>query len=152
MIRTSIVPILMLVACSVEETPLVPANMITEDAIEAPLTQTPGDAARGEQIFASRESGHCILCHQVEGLGAEFQGNIGPDLSAVGSRLTAAQMRLRIIDYQAVQPGALMPSYYRIHDLHQVGEAYSGETILSAQEIEDIIAYLVQQKARRDEP
>ena len=101
---------------------------------------------RGENIFAAREGGHCILCHQVESLPAEFQGNVGPDLTYVGSRLTPAQMRLRLVDYDRVKPGTTMPSYYRKDNLNQVGVDYIGQTLLSAQDIEDIIAYLASLK------
>jgi len=133
-------------ACSADPGALVPANRITGDAILQPLTAIPGDRVSGEALFANRDQGHCILCHKVSGLRAEFQGTIGPDLSHVGDRLSPAQLRLRIVDYQLVRPGALMPSYYRIHDLYQVEEAYVGETILSAQDVEDIIAYLAELK------
>jgi len=112
------------------------------DAINTPLENKVGNAARGEIIFAAREGGHCVLCHQIESLTAEFQGNVGPDLTYVGSRLTPAQMRLRIVDYDRVIPGTTMPSYYRTDNLHQLGQDYIGETLLSARDIEDIIAYL----------
>ena len=106
---------------------------------------------RGQTLFISRDEGHCVLCHQIEGLDAEFQGDVGPALTAVGDRLSPAQLRLRIVDYQLVLPGALMPSYHRNHDLYQVGEAFQGETILSAQDVEDIVAYLSERKAIQDD-
>lgn len=140
-----------LAACGANEPPLIPDDRITGDAIERALTATPGDSARGQILFISREEGHCVLCHQIDGLDAEFQGNVGPDLSFVGDRLSSSQLRLRIVDYQLVQPGALMPSYYRNHDLYQVGEAFQGETILSAQDVEDIVAYLSARKAKQDD-
>nr|WP_156780823.1 sulfur oxidation c-type cytochrome SoxX [Hyphomonas sp. Mor2] len=140
--RMALVASLCLSACGVSEPSLISPDQITGDAINAPLSDIPGDAVRGKQVFADREAGHCILCHAVAGLDAEFQGNVGPDLSTVGDRLSAGQLRLRIVDYQIVSPGTLMPSYYRKHDLHQVGDAYSEATILSAQDIEDIVSYL----------
>ncbi|MCH9752782.1 MAG: sulfur oxidation c-type cytochrome SoxX [Alphaproteobacteria bacterium] len=151
MSRVGILAVLTISACGVQEAPLIRANTISGDAITQPLTETAGDTIRGEQLFVSRNEGHCILCHQVDGLDAEFQGDVGPDLTLVGDRLSAGQLRLRIADYQLVQPGALMPSYYRIHDLHQVGEAYSGESVLSAQKVEDIVAYLVERRASGDD-
>jgi L-cysteine S-thiosulfotransferase len=116
--------------------------MISGDAIPQPLTDLPGDSARGAELFAAREGGHCVLCHRVEGLEAPFQGNVGPELSAVGARLSPAQMRLRIADPTRLWPDTVMPSYYRVTQLQQVGAAYRGEPVLSAQEIEDVIAYL----------
>lgn len=125
---------------------LAACNEVSVDAINAPLENKIGDALRGEIIFAAREGGHCILCHQVESLTAEFQGNVGPDLTYVSSRLTPAQMRLRIVDYDSVKPGTTMPPYYRKDNLNQVGGDYVGQTLLSAQDIEDIIAYLASLK------
>ena len=119
---------------------------VGQDAITQPLEGAIGSAEDGAAIFAARTGGHCVLCHMVSGLDAEFQGNIGPELSAVGSRLTPAQLRLRIVDYDRVKPGTTMPPYYRTNDLHQVAPDYAGKTLLSAQDIEDIIAYLAQQK------
>jgi len=138
-------------ACGVNEAPLVSPDLITGDAINQPLTNRPGDAARGETVFVGRDQGHCILCHQVNSLDAEFQGDVGPDLSFVGDRLSPDQLRLRLVDYQLVRPGTLMPSYYRIHDLYQVGEAYEDEAILSAQDIEDIVSYLSALKRVEDD-
>ncbi len=140
-----------LAACSADHAPLVAVDRISGDAILQPLTRTPGDPATGKALFIGRDQGHCILCHKVSGLSAEFQGTVGPDLSQVGDRFSPAQLRLRIVDYQLVRPGALMPSYYRNHDLYQVDEAYAGETILSAQEVEDIIAYLGELKQVEDD-
>jgi sulfur-oxidizing protein SoxX len=136
----------MLAACSGENTRLINSNQIVGDAIPTTLTETSGNAMRGERVFTDRERGHCILCHAVDGLEAEFQGNVGPDLSLVGARLDPGQIRLRIVDYEIVQPGTLMPSYYRIHDLYQVGEAYEGAPVLSAQEVEDLVSYLSERR------
>lgn len=148
--RVAILAALILSACGAQDAPLISSRMISGDAIVEPLTKTTGDAIRGEKLFVSREEGHCILCHKVDGLEAEFQGDVGPDLSFVGDRLNAGQLRLRIADYQLVRPGALMPSYFRTHDLHQVGEAYVGETVLTAQQVEDIVAYLADRKTSDD--
>lgn len=140
--------VLALAACGAPDEPLISASQIEGDTIPLALTDLPGNADRGETAFASRESGHCVLCHAADGLTAEFQGNVGPELSLVGDRLSAGQLRLRIVDYQIVRPGTLMPSYYRIRDLYQVGEAFEGMPILTAQEVEDLVAYL---SARRSD-
>ena len=112
------------------------------DEIPYPLNGLAGDAQRGAEAFAAREGGHCVLCHMVDTSNAEFQGNIGPDLSGVGSRLSAAQLRLRIMDYDQVKLGATMPPYFRTKSLNQVAPDYAGKTLLTAQDIEDIITYL----------
>jgi len=136
-----------LAACSAPDGPLVSPDQIIGDAVPDALTQQAGDPVRGAQVFIDRESGHCVLCHVVSGLDVEFQGDIGPNLSTIGDRLSLGQLRLRVIDYQLLRPGALMPSYYRIHDLHQVADEYDGLPILTAQDVEDIVAYLAERKA-----
>lgn len=120
-----------------------PPYAVVGDTIPAPLIQTASDSARGQGLFTARDGGHCILCHAVTGLEAEFQGNLGPSMDGIGERLSAAQLRLRIVDYDAYRPGTTMPSYFRTHDLRQVGQNYAGQTVLSAQDIEDIITYLM---------
>ena len=137
---------LALASCGDSEPRLVSETQIVGDAIPSPLSEAPGIAARGENVFMDREGGHCVLCHAIEGLEAEFQGNVGPDLSAVGQRLSPGQLRLRIVDYQIVRPGTLMPSYYRIHDLYQVAEEYQDQPILTAIEVEDLVAYLSERR------
>ena len=122
---------------------------ITGDEIAAPLLGLQGDAARGEAVFAEREQGHCVLCHAVEGLDAEFQGNVGPALTGVGARLNEGQIRLRVADIQSLWPDTLMPSYYRTGGLNQVAPAHAGEPALSAQQIEDLVAYLGQLDGER---
>lgn len=133
-------------SCGGAEPQLVTKSQIVDDSIPAPLSTEPGDADRGQAIFVDRERGHCVLCHAAEGLESEFQGNVGPDLSSVGERLSLGQLRLRIVDYQIVRPGTLMPSYYRIHDLYQVAEAYQDAPILTAREVEDLVAYLSERR------
>jgi sulfur-oxidizing protein SoxX len=107
-----------------------------------PLVQLAASPAEGKRIFLQREAGHCVLCHQVAGLDAPFQGNLGPDLTGVGSRLTAAQIRLRIVDASRLNPDTIMPPYYRREGLEQVAEAYRGRTVLSAEQIEHLVAWL----------
>ncbi|AXE64958.1 sulfur oxidation c-type cytochrome SoxX [Hyphomonas sp. CACIAM 19H1] len=118
---------------------------IRGDAIPASLTGEAGRVADGQAEFVSREGGHCVLCHRIEGLQAEFQGNVGPDLTGVGARLTEDQIRLRIVDAQRIWPDTVMPSYYRTGGLRQVGREYEGQPALTARQIEDLVAYLSSQ-------
>ena len=139
-----------LAACSDPEPTLITASMIDGDGIPSALTSRAGDPVEGEEVFANRDRGHCVLCHVVSTLDAEFQGNVGPALSDIGDRLTPAQLRLRIADYQIIRPGTLMPSYYRNHDLYQVGAEFTDDPVLTAQELEDLVAYLGTLKANDD--
>ena len=110
-----------------------------------------GDAARGLDVFVEREQGHCVLCHAVESLDTDFQGNVGPALTGIGSRLTPGQIRLRVADAQRIWPQTVMPSYYRTGGLNQVGRDYRNQPALSAQQIEDLVAYLSGLKGKDDD-
>jgi L-cysteine S-thiosulfotransferase len=114
--------------------------VITADRIEKPLTTTPGEAGNGQRIFASRDGGHCVLCHAAPGI--TIAGNVGPSLVGVGARLSPAQLRLRIADITRVNPDAVMPAFHRTTDLNRVAPERAGMTILSAQQVEDLVAWL----------
>lgn len=111
------------------------------DALDAPLTATPGDAARGREIVTGRD-GNCLLCHALPETGLRFMGNVAPPLTGVSSRLSAGQIRIRVVDPTRVNPDAVMPAYHRVNDLDQVAQAYRGKPVLSAQQVEDVVAYL----------
>ncbi|MDC1478914.1 sulfur oxidation c-type cytochrome SoxX [Pseudomonadales bacterium] len=115
---------------------------IVNDEIPLPLAPISADLKTGMDIFVKREAGHCVLCHQINGLDAPFQGNLGPDLSEVGSRLTPAQIRFRIADASRLNPATVMPPYYRINDLSQVLEEVRGKPVLSADNVEQLVYFL----------
>ena len=112
------------------------------DAISEPLASTRGDPERGKQVVVSRDS-NCILCHAVPDAGIRSMGNLGPPLGGVGTRLTEGQLRLRVVDSARLNPDTIMPSYYRMDGLNQVAAAWRGKTVLTAQQVEDTIAYLL---------
>ena len=112
------------------------------DAIPASLTHGPGDPNRGREIVGDRRRGLCLLCHAGPFPDAYLQGDLAPDLRGVGARLSEGQLRLRIVDIKALNPASLMPAYYRTEGLSRVGAAWRGQTALSAEEIEDVVAYL----------
>jgi len=112
------------------------------DSMPKPLTDAPGDAARGRAIVANRTVGLCLLCHSGPIPEERFQGNLAPSLAGAGSRSTPAQLRLRIADAARLNPDTIMPSYFRVDGLSRVAKNFQGKTILSAQQIEDVVAYL----------
>jgi sulfur-oxidizing protein SoxX len=132
--------LLALAACSAPG--LLTPYQITGGGIGTPLSQTAPDAARGRAILISRES-NCILCHAAPETGERFYGNVGPPLSGVGARLTAAQMRARIVDPLFFNKESIMPAYYRVDGLNRVAETNRGKPVLTAEQIEDVIAYLL---------
>lgn len=116
------------------------AYRVVGDSIPASLTGAPGDAVRGRQVVIGRDS-NCTLCHAVPDVRAA--GDIGPPLAGVGARLQAGQLRLRLVDSTRLNPATVMPAYYRIDGLTRVASAYQGKTVLSADQIEDAVAYLL---------
>ena len=118
-----------------------PAYRVEGDSIRERLA-SPGDPVRGREVVLSREY-NCLLCHAVPETGVRFMGNVGPPLAGVGARLDEGQIRLRIVDTVRLNPGSVMPSYYRVEGLNQVAAAWRGRTVLTAQQVEDTIAYLL---------
>jgi len=125
-----------------EESPRV-AYRIEHGGISAPLTRDAGDPVRGRAIALSRDSGNCFLCHSFPDAAATPQGDLGPPLAGVGKRLSAAQLRLRLVDSARINRTSIMPAYYRVRGLNQVAAVYRGKPLLTAQQIEDVIAYLL---------
>src|SRR6266568_120866 len=124
------------------EAPLRPYTVVG-DAIPASLTGMPGDAARGRAIVMNRQIGLCLLCHSGPFPEERFQGTLAPDLSGAGARSTEGQLRLRIVDASRLKPDTIMPPYYRIDGLNRVAPALEGKPVLSAEQIEDVVAYLM---------
>jgi sulfur-oxidizing protein SoxX len=120
----------------------VPAYAVVGDAIPAPLNGARGDPARGREIILNRHVGLCLLCHSGPFPEERFQGTIAPDLSRTGARLSAGQIRLRVVDPGRLNPETIMPSYYRTEGLTRVAPAYRGKPVLSAGQIEDVVAFL----------
>lgn len=118
---------------------------------EAPLTEIPGDPLNGRAVVLDRERGHCLLCHQIASVDEAFQGTIGPDLSLIGERLSEAQLRFRIVDSRRLNPQTVMPAYHDRSPRRQVAKAFKDKPVLTAQETEDVIAYLLTLRAKREE-
>ncbi len=115
--------------------------VIVGDAIPSPLTGAAGDPVRGRAIVVKREN-TCLLCHSGPFPEARFQGDLSPNLRGAGGRLTQGQLRLRLVDASSLNPATIMPSYYRVDGLNRVAPAWRGKPILSAEQIEDVVAYL----------
>ena len=123
------------------------AYTVVDDGIPVALTATAGDASRGRAIVAQRQQGLCLLCHSGPIPEERFQGNLAPPLDGAGSRWTAAQLRLRIVDSRQLNPASLMPAFHALPDAaavarQRVGSAWRGQPVLDAQQVEDVVAYL----------
>ncbi len=100
-----------------------------------------GSVERGRLLLANRSESGCVLCHVVPGLPAG--GELGPSLVGIGQRSTAEQLRRRIADARLFNPATIMPVYFSTEGLQGVALAYKGQTVLSAQGLDDIVAYLL---------
>ncbi len=116
--------------------------VVVGDAIPVSLTGKPGDAARGRAIVGNRQVGLCLLCHSGPFPEDRFQGNLAPDLAGAGSRWSPGQLRLRLVDPRRFNPDTIMPAYYRTDGLTRVSAPFRGKTVLTAEQIEDVVAYL----------
>jgi L-cysteine S-thiosulfotransferase len=116
---------------------------IVGDAIPQPLTGSKGDAVRGRTIVTHRQTGLCLLCHSGPFPDERFQGTLAPNLAGAGARWSEGQLRLRLVNSSRVNPATIMPSYYRIEGLTRVGPAWRGKPVLTAEQIEDVVAFLM---------
>jgi len=133
----------LLLAASVQaaDAPLV-SYEIVGDAIPVSLTGAAGDPARGRAIVGDRRVGLCLLCHTGPFPEPRLQGTLAPDLTGVGARLSPGQLRLRLVGSTRLNPDTIMPPYYRTEGLSRVAPSYAGKPILTAAQIEDVVAFL----------
>jgi L-cysteine S-thiosulfotransferase len=124
------------------EEPLRP-YIVDGDAIPASLTGASGDPEHGRAIVANRQVGLCLLCHTGPFPEERFQGTLAPSLKGAGTRSTEGQLRLRIVGASKLKPDTIMPPYYRVDGLERVAPSFQGKPILTAEQIEDVVAYLV---------
>jgi sulfur-oxidizing protein SoxX len=121
---------------------LAPTLVLANDSLPSSLTGAAGDPVAGRKIVLDRHVGLCLLCHSGPFPEERFQGNLAPDLTGVGARLSAGEIRLKIVDASRVNPDSIMPPYFRTESLERVAPAYRGKTVLTAQQIEDVVSFL----------
>lgn len=133
-----------------------PADVVWEDeiAIPASLTSVAGDPARGAEVLSKRSLGNCVACHENSAMpDVAFQGNVGPSFDGVGARWSEAELRGIVANAKRAFPGSMMPVFYNENpaDYIRPGDAYTAKaynpetfsTLLTAQQIEDVVAYLL---------
>ena len=119
--------------------------------VEVSLTGVPGDPVRGEELMVDRAKGNCVACHEVAALDyAPFHGEVGPMLSGVGAYRTEAELRGIVANAKKMFPGSVMPAFYKVSGFVRPGDGYTGKaaqgepvSVLTAQEVEDVVAYLL---------
>lgn len=121
---------------------LVKFSIVDGDKIPASLTGKPGDPTNGRKVAINRKLGNCLACHTLPAPEQQFHGVIGPDLRGVASRYSQGELRLRIVNSKILNPESFMPAFYRNTGLTRVLKKWKGKTILKAQQVEDVLAYL----------
>ena len=118
---------------------------IVDGAVEASLTGKPGDAVAGAGVFKGRKAGNCLACHANKDMSNEqFHGETGPIMDGVADRYSEAQLRAIVVNSKEVfGDHTLMPAFYEVDRLNRVAKKFEGKTVLSAQQVEDVVAYLL---------
>lgn len=130
-------PLMLALICSA------PVAVADAPSVPAPLTDRAGDPQRGREVLRDPSKATCLICHSIAAFPDRGQGALGPALDGVGSRYDAAALRLRIMDARRVSPDTIMPPYYATEGLFRVGARWAGQTIYSAQDVEDVVAFLM---------
>ena len=116
---------------------------INNDAIATSLTRKAGDPVKGKKLATNRKKGNCLACHSMPIPEQAFHGNIGPDLKGISSRYSEGELRLRIVNPKVLNSETIMPAFYKADGFNRVMKKFAGKTIITAQEVEDIVAYLM---------
>ncbi len=122
---------------------MVTYEIVDDSAIPASLTGKAGNPEKGRELAINRKKGNCLACHILPIPEQSFHGETGPDLNGVASRYSEGELRLRIVNPKVINPDTFMPAFYRSEGLHRVAKKFEGKTILSAEEVEDLLAYVM---------
>ena len=122
-----------------------PDNVKFEDgAVAQSLTGVVGDAAKGRDWFVGRKLGNCLACHEnSDAKDLPFHGEIGPSLDGVADRWNEAELRGLVANSKMTFEDTIMPAFYNTSNANRPLKDFEGKTILSAQQVEDIVAYLL---------
>ena len=118
-------------------------NIVDGNSIPDSLTGNAGDPVKGRDLAINRKKGNCLACHVMPVPEQPYHGAVGPDLNGIASRLSEGEIRLRIVNPKYANPGTIMPAFYSTDGLHRVAKKFQGKTMLSAEEIEDVVAYMM---------
>ena len=125
------------------------AYTVVDYAIDKSLTGKPGDAAKGRALAITSGSGNCVICHKLPIPEVSFRiGNVGPDLTEVADRLTEGEVRMRIVNPKLLNEETIMPAYYRVGGLNRVQPNFRDKPMLSPEQVEDLVAYLMTMKPK----
>jgi len=132
------------VSLGIKADELVPYQVVDGISIPQSLTGSPGDPERGRAAVIHRQQGNCLACHEIPALADEpFHGDLGPSLAGVAARYDEGELRLRIVDPKVINPDTIMPAFHKTKGLHRVMPKFEGKPILSAEQVEDVVAFLL---------
>ncbi len=116
---------------------------IVDHAIPASLSGKPGDVEAGKKVVVNNRQGNCLACHHISALNSvPFHGQVGPSLDGVAERYKPEQLRLLLTDSKQVFPDTVMPAFYKVDGFNRERPEFVGKTILTSQQVEDVIAFL----------
>jgi len=121
---------------------LKPYVIVDEISIPKSLTGKAGDPKKGRALAINRKKGNCLACHSMPIPEQQFHGETGPSLYGVGNRLAEGELRMQLVNSKVTNPDTMMPAYYRTFGFATPLKKFVGKTVLSAQEVEDIVSYL----------
>lgn len=123
---------------------VMPSKVMFDDgAVSASLSGAMGDPVEGRKVFANRKLGNCLACHVNADLDEQpFHGEVGPALDGAGSRWEEAELRGIVANAKMMFDGTIMPAFYIDAGYTRNLEKFEGKSILSAQQVEDVVAYL----------
>jgi sulfur-oxidizing protein SoxA len=128
---------------SIKAEELVPYDVVDGVGIPQSLTGGPGNSERGRAVVIHPQQGNCLACHEIPALADEpFHGDVGPSLAGVADRLDEGELRLRVVEPKVVNPDTIMPAFYKTEGLYRVMPKFEGKPILSAEQVEDVVAFL----------
>ncbi len=143
--RTSVMLAAMVLASAAYAAETPPGEVVfNEGAVEQSLTGVPGDPANGRKVFMNRKKGNCLACHANADMHEQlFHGEVGPTLDGVAERYSEAELRGLLTNSKNTYENTIMPAFYRADGFTRPLAKFEGKTILSAQEVEDVVAYLL---------
>ncbi|WP_317057514.1 sulfur oxidation c-type cytochrome SoxX [Roseovarius rhodophyticola] len=115
-----------------------------DGAVEASLTSQAGDAAAGRAVFSNRKQGNCLACHVNSDMPEEsFHGEVAPPIDGVAGRWSEAELRGIVTNSKMMFEGTIMPAFYVDSGYERPLDEFAGTSILTAQQVEDVVAYLL---------
>ena len=118
--------------------------VFVDGAVAASLTGVPGDPVEGRKVFSNRKQGNCLACHMNSDMTElSFHGEVGPPIDGVSERWEIDQLRGIVINSKMTFEDSIMPSFYRTEGFERTLEKFDGKTVLTGQQVEDVVAYLL---------